>query len=425
MTAAKPRPDRVSRRQPAAPATASTNCERFLDELLRAINGARLGAKRVRLSTRRSGVIGEVARAFNELIDQQSARVAQQDSFATELARVALIIEREGRTDERLRVDTAIPSRWTGVGESANSLIDSLVRPTSEVTRVISAVAEGDLSQKMPLSIDGRPVKGDFARIGTVVNSMVDQLHSFSTELTRVTREVGTEGHLGVQAEIAGVVSGIWSDLTGSVNSMAANLTDQVRDIALVTTAVANGDLSRKVTADVRGEMLDLKQTVNTMVEQLRSFAHEVTRVAREVGTDGRLGGQADVQGASGTWRDLTDNVNQLAENLTRQVRNIAQVTKAVARGDLSQKITVDARGEVAELKDTINTMVEQLSGFADEVTRVAREVGTEGRLGGQARVSGIAGTWRDLTDSVNSMATNLTDQVRDIARGNDRGRQR
>ena len=405
---------RASRAVPGAPSRGSSaaavphDAAVFLPELLRALVAAGHGDRGVRLPARRIGIAGEIARAFNTL-------ASRQDYFATEVARVADVVRREGRTTARLRSRPSFGT-WMSTVEATNALIDDLVRPTTEVTRVISAVAEGDLTQKVLLTIDGRPARGDIAEIGAVVNSMVDQLRAFSSELTRVTHEVGTEGHLGVQADVKGVF-GIWRDLTGSVNSMAANLTDQVRDIALVTTAVANGDLSQKVTVDVRGELLELKQTVNSMVDQLRSFAHEVTRVAREVGTEGRLGGQADVQGASGTWRDLTDSVNQLAENLTSQVRNISQVTKAVAKGDLSQKITVDARGEVAELKDTINTMVDQLSAFADEVTRVAREVGTEGKLGGQARVSGVAGTWRDLTDSVNSMATKLTDQVRDIAR--------
>jgi HAMP domain-containing protein/signal transduction histidine kinase/ActR/RegA family two-component response regulator len=380
----------------------------FLSELVRALVSASNGNRGVRLPARRTGIGGEIARAFNAL-------ASRQDHFASEVARVADVVRREGRTTARLRSKPSFGS-WSSTVEATNALIDDLVRPTTEVTRVISAVAEGDLTQKVLLTIDGRPARGDIAEIGGVVNSMIDQLRTFSTELTRVTHEVGTAGHLGVQADVKGVF-GIWRDLTGSVNSMAANLSDQVRDIALVTTAVANGDLSQKVTVDVRGELLELKQTVNSMVDQLRSFAHEVTRVAREVGTEGRLGGQADVQGVSGTWRDLTDSVNQLAGNLTGQVRNISQVTKAVALGDLSQKITVDARGEVAELKDTINTMVDQLSAFADEVTRVAREVGTDGKLGGQARVSGVAGTWRDLTDSVNFMAAKLTDQVRDIAR--------
>jgi signal transduction histidine kinase/HAMP domain-containing protein/CheY-like chemotaxis protein len=289
------------------------------------------------------------------------------------------------------------------------------VRPTTEVARVIVAVAEGDLSQKMALEIEGRPVKGEFARIGTTVNSMVDQLSSFADEVTRVAREVGTEGKLGGQAAVPGV-AGTWKDLTDSVNFMASNLTDQVRNIAEVTTSVANGDLSRKITVDVKGEVLELKRTVNTMVDQLSAFADEVTRVAREVGTEGKLGGQAEVAGVSGTWSDLTDSVNFMASNLTSQVRNIAQVTTAVAQGDLSKKITVDARGEILELKDTINTMVDQLRSFAAEVTRVAREVGTEGILGGQAEVEGVSGTWMGLTENVNLMASNLTTQVRSIA---------
>src|SRR5690606_18140163 len=222
-------------------------------------------------------------------------------------------------------------------------------------------------------------------------------------------------GKLGGQATVPGV-AGTWKDLTDSVNSMASNLTGQVRNIADVTTAVARGDLSKKITVDVRGEILQLKDTINVMVDQLRSFASEVTRVAREVGTEGRLGGQATVPGVAGTWKDLTDSVNSMASNLTGQVRNIAEVTTAVARGDVSKKITVDVQGEILELKDTINVMVDQLNSFASEVTRVAREVGTEGKLGGQAKVSGVAGTWKDLTDSVNVMATNLTDQVRGIA---------
>ena len=379
----------------------------FLGEVLRALVAAGNGNRGVRLPARRAGIAGEIARAFNAL-------ASRQDGFADELARVADVVRREGRTTERLRSKPSFGS-WAPTIDATNALIDDLVRPTTEVTRVISAVAEGDLTQKVLLTIDGRPARGDIAEIGGVVNSMVDQLRAFSSELTRVAHEVGTEGHLGVQADVKGVF-GIWRDLTGSVNSMAANLTDQVRDIALVTTAVANGDLSQKVTVDVRGELLELKQTVNSMVDQLRSFAHEVTRVAREVGTEGRLGGQAEVKGVSGTWKDLTDSVNQLAGNLTSQVRNIAQVTTAVAKGDLSQKISVHAQGEVAELKDTINTMVDQLSAFAAEVTRVAREVGTEGRLGGQAEVTEVSGTWKDLTDNVNLLAGNLTSQVRNIA---------
>ena len=280
---------------------------------------------------------------------------------------------------------------------------------------MIGAVANGDLSERMTLEVDGRMLKGEFLRSVKVVNSMVDQLGSFASEVTRVAREVGTEGKLGGEARVKGV-AGTWKDLTDSVNSMASNLTSQVRNIAEVTTAVANGDLSKKITVDVKGEILELKNTINTMVDQLNSFASEVTRVAREVGTEGKLGGQADVRGVAGTWKDLTDNVNFMAGNLTGQVRNIAEVTTAVANGDLSKKITVDVKGEILELKNTINTMVDQLNSFASEVTRVAREVGTEGKLGGQADVRGVAGTWKDLTDNVNSMASNLTGQVRNIA---------
>ena len=276
-------------------------------------------------------------------------------------------------------------------------------------------MAEGDLTQKMALTIEGQPLKGEFARIGTTVNAMVDQLGSFADEVSRVAREVGTEGKLGGQAAVPGV-AGTWKDLTDNVNFMASNLTGQVRNIAQVTTAVANGDLSQKITVDVKGEVLELKNTINTMVDQLRSFADEVTRVAREVGTEGQLGGQAEVRDVSGVWRDLTENVNFMASNLTSQVRNIAQVATAVAKGDLTQKITVDAKGEVAALADTINSMTDTLGVFAEQVTGVAREVGTDGKLGGQAEVPGVAGTWKDLTESVNSMAANLTDQVRNIA---------
>jgi HAMP domain-containing protein len=258
-------------------------------------------------------------------------------------------------------------------------------------------------------------VKGEILELKNTINTMVDQLNAFAAEVTRVAREVGSEGKLGGQARVEGV-SGTWKDLTDSVNSMASNLTSQVRNIADVTKAVAAGDLSKKITVDVKGEISELKNTINTMVDQLSSFAAEVTRVAREVGTEGKLGGQADVQGVAGTWKDLTESVNSMAGNLTAQVRNIAEVTKAVASGDLTKKITVDVKGEILELKATINTMVDQLSSFASEVTRVAREVGTEGRLGGQAEVKGVAGTWKDLTDSVNSMAGNLTAQVRNIA---------
>src|SRR5205085_1953597 len=296
-----------------------------------------------------------------------------------------------------------------------NELIDDMVQPTAEVSRVIGAVAKGDLSQSMSVEIDGRPLRGEFLRIGKVVNTMVEQLASFASEVTRVAREVGTEGKLGGQARVKGV-AGTWKDLTDNVNAMATNLTGQVRNIAEVTTAVARGDLSKKITVAVRGDIDELEKTVNTMVDQLDGFASEVTRVAREVGTEGKLGGQAQVPGVAGTWADLTDNVNAMAANLTGQVRNIAEVTTAIARGDLSKKITVDVKGEILELKNSINTMVDQLNSFASEVTRVAREVGSEGKLGGQAQVEGVAGTWADLTDSVNLMAGNLTGQVRNIA---------
>ncbi len=372
-----------------------------------AMQAAAAGDFNVRLPARRKDDIGRLEAAYNDMAERNAALEA-------ELVRVAEIIGREGRMTERARLHGA-GGGWSTAVDSVNGLIDDLVRPTTEVARVIVAVAEGDLNQKMALEIEGRPVKGEFARIGTTVNSMVDQLSSFAAEVTRVAREVGTDGKLGGQAQVPGV-AGTWKDLTDSVNFMASNLTDQVRNIAQVTTAVANGDLSQKITVDVKGEILELKNTINTMVDQLRSFADEVTRVAREVGTEGILGGQAQVPGVAGTWKDLTDNVNFMARNLTDQVRNIAQVTTAVANGDLSQKITVDVKGEVLELKRTVNTMVDQLSAFADEVTRVAREVGTDGKLGGQAKVEGVSGTWKGLTENVNFMASNLTDQVRNIA---------
>ncbi|MCW2746509.1 MAG: sensor hybrid histidine kinase, partial [Mycobacterium sp.] len=375
-------------------------------DVLTALNKLCAGDFAVRLEPR-EGVTGQVVERINAL-------AALNERRTRELVRASRIIGREGRMTERLD-EVGAEGDWSTGAAAVNSLIDDLVRPTTEVARVIAAVAEGDLSQQMALEIAGQPVKGEFLRIGTTVNTMVDQLSSFADEVTRVAREVGTEGKLGGQAQVRGV-SGVWRDLTESVNSMAGNLTSQVRKIAQGTTAVAQGDLSQKITVDARGEILELKSTVNTMVDQLSSFADEVTRVAREVGTEGRLGGQAQVKGVSGTWRDLTDSVNSMASNLTGQVRNIAQVATAVARGDLSQKITVNAEGEIATLAETINTMVDQLSSFADEVTRVAREVGTEGKLGGQADVPGVGGTWKDLTDSVNSMAGNLTSQVRNIA---------
>ncbi|MFL6581221.1 MAG: HAMP domain-containing protein [Burkholderiales bacterium] len=360
-----------------------------------------------RLPASWSGVFGKIAAAYNDVAALNDRRVRENQ-------RVCQAVGKEGKLKQRMRVPGAAGA-WADEVVQFNTLVDDLVWPTTEVARTIGAVAKGDLGQSMALETDGRPLEGEFLRSAKLVNKMIDQLSVFTSEVTRVAREVGTEGKLGGQAQVKGV-SGVWKELTESVNQMAGNLTAQVRNIADVTIAVASGDLSKKITVDVRGEILQLKEAINTMVDQLRSFASEVTRVAREVGTDGRLGGQAVVPGAAGTWKDLTDSVNAMASNLTAQVRNIAAVTTAVARGDLSRKITVDVKGEILELKETINTMVDQLNGFAAEVTRVAREVGTEGALGGQAQVPGVAGTWKDLTDSVNSMASNLTAQVRNIA---------
>src|SRR5436190_943028 len=312
--------------------------------------------------------------------------------MSTEIARLSVSVGREGRLRQRMSLPGATGG-WAAEAESFNTLIDDLVRPTAEIARTIGAVARGDLGQQMDLEVDGRELKGEFLRSAKLVNTMIDQLSVFTSEVTRVAREVGTEGKLGGQAQVKGV-SGVWKELTESVNQMAGNLTAQVRNIADVTIAVANGDLPRKITVDVRGEILELKEAINTMVDQLRSYASDVPLVASEVGPDGKLGGQADVSGVAGTWKDLTDSVNSMASNLTGQVRNIAEVTTAVAKGDLSRKITVEVKGEILALKNTINTMVDQLNGFASEVTRVAREVGTEGKLGGQAEVGGVAGTW-------------------------------
>jgi HAMP domain-containing protein/CheY-like chemotaxis protein len=376
-------------------------------QLLQALQAMRSGDFSVRMTGDRLGIEGKIADTFNEI-------VAANQRMAQQLERVGQVVGREGKTRQRVRFGLASGS-WADMEGSVNTLIDDLLWPTREVTRAVAAVAQGDLLQTVQLDVDGRPLGGEFLQSATIVNTMIKQLSVFTSEVTRVAREVGTEGKLGGQAQVP-EVTGVWKDLTESVNSMANNLTGQVRNIAEVTIAVANGDLSKKITVDVRGEILQLKEAINTMVDQLRSFASEVTRVAREVGTDGKLGGQAIVPGVAGTWKDLTDSVNAMCGNLTAQVRNIANVTTAVARGDLSRKITVDVRGEILELKDTINTMVDQLNSFASEVTRVAREVGTEGKLGGQAQVPGVAGTWKDLTDNVNFMASNLTAQVRNIA---------
>jgi HAMP domain-containing protein/CheY-like chemotaxis protein/signal transduction histidine kinase len=378
-----------------------------LSVILASLQTMRDGDFSVRLPGSWTGLAGKIADTFNSI-------VAANQQMAGELKRVGQVVGKEGRTRERTRFHES-RGAWGEMEVSINTLVEDLLRPTEGVTRAIAAVAQGNLTQTVRLDVDGRPLEGEFLRSANIVNTMIQQLSVFTAEVTRVAREVGTDGKLGGQAQVPGV-AGTWKDLTDSVNSMASNLTGQVRNIAEVATAVASGDLSRKITVDVRGEILQLKEAINTMVDQLRSFASEVTRVAREVGTDGKLGGQAVVVGVAGTWKDLTDSVNAMAGNLTAQVRNIAEVTTAVARGDLSRKITVDVKGEILELKDTINTMVDQLNAFAGEVTRVAREVGTEGKLGGQAQVPGVGGTWKDLTDNVNFMASNLTGQVRNIA---------
>ncbi|MDQ0958768.1 HAMP domain-containing protein/signal transduction histidine kinase [Streptomyces sp. B4I13] len=384
-----------------------------LNRLLVALVSMREGNFRKRLTVSGDGVMSEIAAVFNEVADRNL-------HLTGELSRVRRMVGREGKLTERLETG-ACEGSWATAIDNSNALVDDLVRPVSEVGRVLSAVAEGDLSPRMELRTQtpdgaaGQPLRGEFLKVGRTVNNLVDQLSTFTDEVTRVASEVGTEGKLGGQAQVRGM-SGSWKDLTESVNTMAYRLTAQVRDIALVTTAVAKGDLSRKVTVHVEGEMLELKNTVNTMVDQLSAFSVEVTRVAREVGTEGILGGQAQVSGVDGVWKELTDSVNTMAGNLTAQVRGIAEVTTAVANGDLSQKVTVSARGEVAQLADTINQMTATLRTFADEVTRVANEVGAAGQLGGQANVPGAAGTWKDLTDSVNTVFRNLTTQVRDIA---------
>ncbi|MEW2303640.1 HAMP domain-containing protein [Streptomyces sp. NPDC006655] len=376
--------------------------EQELRQLLAGLTAVRDGDFGTRLPADGPGLLGDIATVFNGMVDQLSL-------FTSEVTRVAREVGTEGTLGGQAEVP-GVSGTWADLTDSVNAMAGNLTTQVRDIAQVATAVAKGDLSQKIDV-----PARGEILQLKETVNTMVDQLSAFADEVTRVAREVGSEGRLGGQAQVPGV-GGVWRDLTDSVNFMAGNLTSQVRNIAQVTTAVAQGDLSQKITVDARGEILELKNTINTMVDQLSAFADEVTRVAREVGTEGRLGGQADVKGVKGTWRDLTDSVNFMGGNLTGQVRSIAQVATAVAQGDLSQKITVDARGEILELKDTINTMVDQLSAFADEVTRVAREVGTEGNLGGQAIVRGVSGTWKDLTDNVNVMASNLTGQVRSIA---------
>jgi HAMP domain-containing protein/signal transduction histidine kinase/ActR/RegA family two-component response regulator len=379
-----------------------TRQQEQMQQLLTGLTAVRGGDFSTRLPEARDPLMNEIAAVFNAMNEQLSV-------FTSEVTRVAREVGVDGKLGGQAEVP-AVAGTWKDLTDSVNAMAGNLTGQVRNIAQVTTAVARGDLSQKISVE-----AKGEVATLAETINGMVDTLSAFAGEVTRVAREVGTEGRLGGQAEVPGV-GGTWRDLTESVNFMAGNLTSQVRNIAQVTTAVAKGDLSQKITVDARGEILELKNTVNTMVDQLSAFADEVTRMAREVGTEGRLGGQAQVPGVGGTWRDLTDSVNFMAGNLTAQVRSIAQVATAVAKGDLSQKITVDARGEILELKNTINTMVDTLSAFSGEVTRVAREVGTEGRLGGQADVQGVSGTWKDLTESVNVMAANLTAQVRSIA---------
>src|SRR5918998_5925135 len=375
--------------------------------MFNALDAVRRGDFSVRLPLNWEGLDGKIADAFNDI-------VSMEEKLAKEIERVTVGVGTEGKLGQRMKLDKS-DGAWDIKVDSINTLIENMAQPIRDTGRVMGAVARGVLNQSMELEIEGRPLKGEFLKNAKTINTMVEQLNNFAGEVTRVAREVGTEGKLGGQAQVKGV-SGVWKDVTDNVNLMAGNLTGQVRNIAEVTTAVANGDLTKKVTVDVRGEILELKSTINTMVDQLNSFASEVVRVAREVGSEGKLGGQAQVKGVAGTWKDLTDNVNMMASNLTGQVRNIAEVTTAVANGDLSKKIAVDAKGEIASLADTINEMIDTLATFADQVTNVAREVGVEGKLGGQARVPGAAGLWRDLTDNVNQLAANLTTQVRAIA---------
>ncbi len=388
--------------------TSTLKEEVFIDpELYKMLLRVKNGDFSVRFPVDKTGLAGKFCDTLNGIIEMN-------EHLVSEITQARDMIGKKGKFTKRIEMPGARGS-WHVCAESVNNLITDLVQPTTQIANVISSVAKGNLSEEMPLTIEGQPLKGEFLRIARDVNAMVKQLNLFSWEVTRVAREVGTEGKLGGQAKVKGV-AGVWKDLTDSVNQMASNLTAQMRSIANVTIAVARGDLSKKITVDVKGEIAELKDAINTMVDQLNSFASEVTRVAKEVGSEGKLGGQANVRGVAGVWKALTDSVNQMASNLTGQVRNIAEVTTAVAKGDLSRKITVDVKGEILELKNTINTMVDQLNAFGFEVTRVAREVGSEGKLGGQANVPGVAGTWKDLTDSVNQMASNLTGQVRNIA---------
>ncbi|HCN82535.1 MAG TPA: hybrid sensor histidine kinase/response regulator, partial [Sphingobacteriaceae bacterium] len=387
--------------------TTSDNDSLDLKEFLKVLSLVKNGKLNVRMPVTQAGINGRICEVLNDIIDMNERLVA-------EISSAEKTIGKRGNLSKRIELTDA-KGEWAEGVKSLNNLITDLTSPTLEIASMINSVANGDLSKQIPLEISGQPLKGEFLRIAKESNQMLSKLRLFSMEVTRVARQVGSEGKLGEQAKIKGV-AGVWAELTDSVNQMAGNLTAQVRNVAAVTTAVAKGDLSRKITVEAKGEILELKNTINTMVDQLNSFSSEVTRMALEVGTEGKLGGQAKVPGVAGTWKDLTDSVNRMAGNLTSQVRNIAGVTTALQNGDLSKKITVDVKGEMLELKKTINTMVDQLNSFASEVTRVALEVGTEGKLGGQARVKGVGGVWKDLTDSVNQMGSNLTDQVRNIA---------
>jgi methyl-accepting chemotaxis protein len=377
----------------------------YRQQLIQALAAVRDGDFSVRLPA--DNGLGDIAQVFNEM-------VTVNEKFADEVERISQAVAEEGKVPKQT-VIKEFKGSWTSSIDAVNMTLNSLIVPTIDIARVLHAVAKGDLSQKFNLEVEGKPIKGLFRRIGTTLNKMVDQLNAFGLEVTRVAREVGSEGKLGAQAEVGGV-SGIWKELTESVNLMALNLTNQVRNITKVATAISVGDLNEKITVDAAGEILQLKDTLNLMVDSLNDFAKEVTRVASEVGTEGKLGGQAQVHGVAGVWKDLTQNVNLMASNLTNQVRNIAEVTTAVASGDLSKKITVEAEGEILELKNTINNMTDQLNQFASEVTRVAQEVGVEGKLGGQAKVEGLSGTWLNLAGNVNIMAAKLTEQVRNIA---------
>ena len=376
-----------------------------LEPLLEALKAARDGDFSVRLPE--NNRLGEVAIVFNQMA------IANQN-FAAEIDRISQVVGEEGKLEERATLNGA-KGEWKNSIDSLNGLINNLAQPTTEVARVVEAVANGDLSEKIALKVNGKPLKGEFLYIATTVNTLVDRLNTFAEEVTRLAKEVGTEGKLGGQAQVEGV-SGVWKDLTDNVNVMASNLTSQIRNIAKVSTAISVGDLTQKITVEARGEFDRLKKTINQMVDSLNSFASEVIRVAKDTGTYGKLDGKVVVKGVAGTWKELTENVNIMASNLTDQVRNIADFATAVAQGDLSKKITVEAKGEILELKNTLNVMVDRLNAFSSEVTRVAKEVGTEGKLGGQAQVEGVSGTWQDLTDNVNFMAANLTDQVRNIA---------